>query len=98
MPEEARRRTRPTENRRRTLGRMAPDSEREKLAATFDTAASTYATARPTYPPALFDDLVAATGIRPGAHLLEVGSGPGIATAPLADRGFRITCLEPGPA
>ncbi|MEN0130406.1 MAG: methyltransferase domain-containing protein [Brevundimonas sp.] len=77
---------------------MAPDSEREKLAATFDTAAATYANARPTYPDALFDDLVATTGIRPGAHLLEVGSGPGIATAPLADRGFRITCLEPGPA
>ncbi len=39
---------------------------------------------------------VAALG--PGDRVLEIGSGPGTATLPLARRGLRITALEPGPA
>jgi SAM-dependent methyltransferase len=77
------------------LGRMASD---RSLRETFDTAAARYHAARPDYPEALFDDLVAETGIQPPARLLEVGCGTGKATVPLARRGFRIDAVELGPA
>ncbi len=51
---------------------------------------------RPDYPEALFDDLIALTGLTPGDHLLEVGCATGKATRPLARRGFQITCIELG--
>ena len=38
------------------------------------------------------------TGLPTGAHLIEVGCATGKATLPLARRGFRIPCLEPGAA
>ncbi len=71
-------------------------NDRTNLRATFDSVAASYAGARPTYPPELLDRLVSATGIGPGARLLEVGCGPGTATLPLAERGFRITAVELG--
>jgi SAM-dependent methyltransferase len=77
---------------------MATDPERERLAATFDRAADLYQRARPEYPAALFDRLVDVTGLRPGGRLLEIGAATGKATLPLARRGYRITCIEPGPA
>jgi SAM-dependent methyltransferase len=77
---------------------MATDPERERLAATFDRAADLYQRARPEYPAALFDRLVDVTGLRPGDRLLEIGAATGKATLPLARRGYRITCIEPGPA
>lgn len=73
-------------------------NERERLAATFDGAAHRYHQARPEYPEELFQRLIAATNLRPGQRLLEVGSATGKATLPLAGRGFQITCIEPGPA
>jgi SAM-dependent methyltransferase len=76
----------------------AADDDRERLAATFDRAADLYQRARPEYPDELYEELVAVTDLAPGAHLLEVGSASGKATIPLARRGFRITCLEPGAA
>jgi SAM-dependent methyltransferase len=79
-------------------GSVAADANRERLAATFDRAADLYNRARPDYPDELYDDLVAVTKLSPGADLLEVGSATGKATLPLARRGFRITCLEPGAA
>lgn len=77
---------------------VTADAERERLAATFDRAAATYRRARSGYPPQLFDDLLAATGVQPGDRLLEIGCATGTATLPLARRGLTITCLEPGPA
>jgi SAM-dependent methyltransferase len=71
-------------------------SRRERLRATFDTVAGSYADARPTYPDALFDALLAVTGVGPGSRLLEVGCGPGTATLPLARRGCRVTAIELG--
>ncbi len=71
-------------------------TDRESLRATFDTVAPAYADARPTYPAALFDTLVAATGIGPDSRLLEVGCGPGTATLPLAALGCRIVAVELG--
>ena len=76
---------------------MAPDRDREALAATFDQAADLYQRARPDYPDALLDDVVAVASLAPGSRLLEVGCATGKATLPLARRGFRITCVEPGP-
>jgi len=72
------------------------DEERERLRETFDQAADSYHRARPDYPEALFEDLIALAGLRPGDRLLEVGCGTGKATLPLARRGFRITCVELG--
>ncbi len=77
---------------------MPASNDRERLAATFNQAARRYHRARPDYPEALFERLVAVTGLKPDARLLEVGSATGKATLPLARRGFRITCIEPGPA
>ena len=75
---------------------MHTEEEREQLRQTFDQAAERYDRVRPEYPEALFDDLVALTGLHPGDHLIEVGCATGKATRPLARRGFRITCVELG--
>lgn len=75
---------------------MTQGNDRERLRTTFDEAADLYQRARPDYPDELFDELVAVTGIRSGDRLLEVGCATGKATFPLAKRGFRITCIEPG--
>ncbi|MEV4000628.1 class I SAM-dependent methyltransferase [Actinomadura sp. NPDC049753] len=73
-------------------------SNDHRLRTTFDNAAALYQGARPDYPAELFCDLVAITGVEPPAHLLEVGCGPGKATLPLAQMGFRITAVELGDA
>jgi len=70
--------------------------ERQRLRATFDGAALLYDEARPGYPEALFDDVVALSGIPPGGWALEIGCGTGQATAPLARRGYRVLCVELG--
>ena len=72
--------------------------EREKLRETFDKVADRYDKARPEYPAALFDDLIALAGLVPGADLLEVGCATGIATRRFAEKGFRVTCVELGAA
>jgi SAM-dependent methyltransferase len=77
---------------------MPTEDDREKLAQTFDTASELYQRARPGYPDELFEDLVDVTGLAPRDRLLEVGCATGKATLPLARRGFRITCIEPGAA
>ena len=77
---------------------MPDDEDRERLAATFDGAARLYQHARPEYPGELYDHLLDVTRLPPGARLLEVGCATGKATLPLARRGFRITCVEPGAA
>ncbi len=41
---------------------------------------------------------MAMTGLQAGHRLLEIGSGPGIATLPLAEQGFRVTAVEPSVA
>ncbi len=65
---------------------------------TFDSAADLYQQARPEYPEALSEALIAATGLAEGDRLLEIGCATGKATLPLARRGFRMTCVEHGPA
>jgi SAM-dependent methyltransferase len=65
---------------------------------TFDEIAELYDRHRPQYPDALFEDLVALSGISREARILEIGCGTGQVTVPLARRGFSVLCLEPGPA
>ena len=77
---------------------VAMPSDRERLAATFDSAAGLYHQARPGYPAGLYDELVRLARLQPGDRLLEVGCATGTATIPLARRGYRITCVEAGPA
>jgi SAM-dependent methyltransferase len=71
-------------------------TDRERLRATFNSAASRYQQARPEYPAQLYADLVSLAGLAPGAELLEVGCATGKATLPLARQGLRITGLELG--
>ena len=72
------------------------DHERERLRATFDSAADRYQRARPEYPAQLYADLASLTGLGPESVLLEVGCATGKATLPLARQGLRITALELG--
>lgn len=66
------------------------------LGSTFDTVAELYDRARPSYPDALVDALVAGTGLRLGGRVLEIGCGTGKLTAGLAARGLDVTGVEPG--
>ena len=80
-------------------GRLDPvtdDSTRQRLGSTFDQAAALYQRARPEYPRELYDRLIEVTKLTKGSRLLEIGCATGKATLPLARRGYRITCLEPG--
>ncbi len=76
---------------------MNSANDRRK-ALSFDREAELYDRVRPRYPAVLFDNLIELTGLRPGNRVLEIGAGTGIATRVLAERGFAVTALEPGPA
>ena len=71
-------------------------SELSQMRRTFDCAASGYQQARPTYPVALLEEMIRLARLRPTDHLLEIGCATGKATLPLAERGYRITCIELG--
>jgi SAM-dependent methyltransferase len=73
-------------------------SDERGLRMSFDTAADLYQRARPEYPEALLDALIEGAGLHAGDRLLEIGCATGKATLPLARHGFRITCVELGPA
>jgi SAM-dependent methyltransferase len=77
-------------------GADASAGERERLRATFESAAALYHRARPDYPEELYDALVADAGVGAGDAALEVGCATGKATLPLARRGLAITGLELG--
>ncbi|HIF97346.1 MAG TPA: class I SAM-dependent methyltransferase [Myxococcales bacterium] len=64
---------------------------------TFDEIGDLYDRYRPGYPEALFEDLLSLSGISPSDRILEIGCGTGQATLPFAQRGYTMSCLEPGP-
>jgi SAM-dependent methyltransferase len=72
-------------------------SDSIELRHTFDQTAETYEEARPDYPVGLFQDLIDITKIGTESSLLEIGCGSGKATRPLAERGFKVVCVELGP-
>lgn len=65
---------------------------------TFDEVAQLYDLVRPRYPPELFLDLIRLAELKAGDRVLEIGCGTGQATEPLAQRGYSLLCLEPGPS
>ncbi len=67
------------------------------LAAGFDSVADIYDRARPGYPEALFDEILAAVAGSGPPRVLEIGCGTGQATRSFAARGCRVTAVEPGP-
>ncbi len=87
------------EKERETTEGVSPATRRGMtgLRASFESAADTYEAARPSYPRELFDDLIELAGLTPPAVLLEIGCATGKATRRLAERGFRIVCVELGP-
>ncbi|PKT71010.1 SAM-dependent methyltransferase [Streptomyces populi] len=64
----------------------------------FDEDAELYDSARPGYPPALVEALIAGARLSPAGRVLEVGPGTGQLTVPLARAGLRITAVELGPS
>ena len=62
----------------------------------FDNAASEYDAARPSYPPALFDEMQRRTGRLAGRLVLDWGAGTGIASRQLAAHGARVVSLDIG--
>src|ERR1700759_1386928 len=75
---------------------MGDEAERERLRRTFDEVADAYQAARPEYPAALYEDLLAVTALPPGDRILEIGCATRKDTLPLARRGFPMTCIELG--
>jgi SAM-dependent methyltransferase len=71
-------------------------SSQQRLRSTFDAVPDLYERARPTYPAQVFGDIAALARLREAARILEIGCGTGQGTVPLAERGYRITCVELG--
>jgi SAM-dependent methyltransferase len=62
----------------------------------FEDVAELYDRARPLYPEPVFDYVVVLAGLDDGGRILEIGSGTGQATLPLAERGLEIIGVELG--
>jgi SAM-dependent methyltransferase len=62
----------------------------------FNQVAELYDVARLRYPAQLFNDLIDLSSLPEGGRILEVGAGTGIATLPLAQRGYRIVAVDLG--
>lgn len=62
----------------------------------FDRVAAQYHAVRPRYPEASIDTLLTEADLRPGDCVVEFGAGTGILTRQLAERGLRVTAVEPG--
>jgi SAM-dependent methyltransferase len=72
-----------------------PDELSEQRRLSFGQVAELYERARPSYPMALVDDVLAYAAIGVGDAILDVGAGTGKATRLFAERGLRIVALEP---
>jgi len=63
----------------------------------FGSVAEQYDRHRPGYPSEMVDDVLEYAGAEPGDRILDVGAGTGRATLLFAQRGMRLTALEPDP-
>lgn len=61
----------------------------------FDAAAEQYDRHRPSYPAAAIDWIVATAGLQPGARVVDMGCGTGIATRLFAGRGLATVGIDP---
>ena len=73
-----------------------PESAARGYGRVFDGIAAEYDRYRPAYPDELIDEACRVAGVGSGDRVLEVGCGSGQLTRSLADRGLRVTALEPG--
>lgn len=71
-------------------------NEKLHLRTTFDQDALLYHKARPGYPIALIEDIIAFSNIQQNGKILEIGCGTAQATLPFAQRGYSIHCVELG--
>ncbi len=62
----------------------------------FDKSSDYYDNFRPSYPEKLINDIVNKTGVNSKSAILEIGAGSGKATELFVNKGFQITCIEPG--
>lgn len=74
--------------------RQKAAERQEERRHSFDSAAAAYDLYRQGYPEELFDSLMAQ--IPSPARVIEIASGSGQATLPLARRGYQIHCIELG--
>jgi SAM-dependent methyltransferase len=56
-----------------------------------------YARYRLNYPVGLFDRIASILGLAPGDRVLDLGTGPGLIAIPFAERGMRVTAVDPEP-
>jgi SAM-dependent methyltransferase len=75
---------------------MAEPTALRKLGGVFDGVAEAYDAVRPSYPPELVDAAIAAGNLDGSSRILEIGSGTGILTELLVERGLRVAAIEPG--
>ncbi len=61
----------------------------------FTRRATDYRRARPSYPKGVYDLLFGELGLRSGEDVADLGSGTGIFTRPLLERGARVYAVEP---
>jgi SAM-dependent methyltransferase len=64
----------------------------------FSSRAECYARYRPGYPGAAIDLLAERCGLIPGSAVADVGSGTGLLTEPLLERGAQVFAVEPNDA
>lgn len=67
----------------------------DPTAAGFGQVADLYDRARPGYPAAAVDAVVARLGVQPNRRILDVGAGTGRLTIPLLTAGADVTAVEP---
>lgn len=64
----------------------------------YDSVATAYERTRPRYPQEIWAKMQEIAQLQPGKSVLEIGSGPGIASVELAQLGAHLVCLEPSKA
>jgi SAM-dependent methyltransferase len=67
-------------------------------ARSFDGWAADYDRYRPDYPIALFGEVTIRLGLPPRPLVVDLGAGTGRAALAMAERGWRVTAVEPGRA
>ena len=67
-----------------------------ELRETFNEDAVNYDRFRPTYPPELFRDIFAYSGVGRDSSLVEIGVGTGKATTPFVEAGCQVCGVELG--
>ncbi|PSB20612.1 methyltransferase domain-containing protein [Phormidesmis priestleyi ULC007] len=84
-----------SERTKNWYGQVAANYSSDQRKNWYGDVAEAYNKVRPRYPQTLIDRAIAVAQLPPGATILELGCGPGIATVPFARSGFSMVCLEP---